>query len=229
MASVIPFLMWVVAVANEKTMTPRMIYIRRRAFAWSIVALIILNIIGTFTLYDEQPEASPRYVMRMGLWVIFLIIGFQKNKGENRGFMYSLWEDYHPSYVLMENEEGSNIAIETNENIDQQKIDEVSSRKKKYTKYGVLIKEEDLSEPDKKLGSSEYNPHEIKMEPEPKIKPTASIINRATTPVRDKQVSEDSNKEELPIQRLEELKTLFKKGLISEEEYKLLKAKVLGL
>ena len=54
-------------------------------------------------------------------------------------------------------------------------------------------------------------------------------ISEASSFISNKEVSRDIKTEEFPRQRLEELKALFDKGLISEEEYETLRKKTLGL
>ena len=99
-ASIIPFLMWLIQKALGKT-SKKATYIRRRIFVLVSMVLFLLSVLGWIALLNKSSDSSAvvfGFMRSVLYWVGFFVLGTTKIDG-NRPYLYSLWEAYDPSYV----------------------------------------------------------------------------------------------------------------------------------
>ena len=137
-ASLIPFFVWIIQIVMGKT-GPKATYLRRRIFAYGILIVLILNVIGIINIYQEvgDSEALSRVLVRnIFYWIILFKFGLSKKPNEDKGFIYSIWQPYKAEYIadknkisksqknILENNQPEFLSDETKEGwlIDQQNI-----------------------------------------------------------------------------------------------------------
>ena len=141
-ASLIPFVIWVFQKATGKT-GPKATYFRRRIFAYGILIIFILSLIGTIALIQEaQGDAKFTEILSRSaaksivFWGILFWTGLSNKPNEDKGFFYSIWQPYKPEYIadknkisksqkkILKNKEPDFLSDETKEGwlIDQKNI-----------------------------------------------------------------------------------------------------------
>ena len=109
-ASLIPFVIWVFQKATGKT-GPKATYFRRRIFAYGILIIFILSLIGTIALIQEaQGDAKFTEILSRSaaksivFWGILFWTGLSNKPNEDKGFFYSIWQPYKPEYIAEKNQ-----------------------------------------------------------------------------------------------------------------------------
>ena len=106
LASLIPFLLWIFQ-KIRKTISSKATYIRRRIFAWSLLAVFPIDLAGIGYLLGQAADAN-KYssvvrplIQSAIIWIVILFYGFRSGKGEKeaRGYWFSIWEAYKPEYM----------------------------------------------------------------------------------------------------------------------------------
>jgi len=95
----IPSVMWVIQLFNNNVGQSKSKYFRRRAFAISVLCLMLFDFIPNLFWAFTRPADARMYGFLAAPWLIFLWQGC-KNKGKkNRGFFFSIWEPYRQKYT----------------------------------------------------------------------------------------------------------------------------------
>ena len=104
-ASLIPFVIWVFQKATGKT-GPKATYLRRRIFAYGILIVLIINVIGIINIFQEVGDSaslSRVLVRNIFYWVLVFKFGLSNKPNEDKGFFYSIWQPYKPEYIADKN------------------------------------------------------------------------------------------------------------------------------
>ena len=109
-ASLIPFIVWVIQKATGNT-GPKATYLRRRIFAYGIFIIFIISLIGAISLYQEvQGNSENLSILSRSLgrnfafWAIVFWTGLSNKHNENKGFIYSIWQPYKAEYIAEKNQ-----------------------------------------------------------------------------------------------------------------------------
>lgn len=108
-ASLIPFIVWVIQKATGNTGS-KATYLRRRIFAYGIFIIFIISLIGTIALFQEaQGDTKNIGILSRSLgrsivfWAILFWAGLSNKPNEDKGFFYSIWQPYKPEYIADKN------------------------------------------------------------------------------------------------------------------------------
>jgi len=89
--------MWVVQFVRNTHGFPRNKYYRRRAFAYSVLSLMLIdfvpNLLNAFKAVDTPHEARS-YAIAASPWIVILWYGLIEQEGRGRGFFYSIFRPY---------------------------------------------------------------------------------------------------------------------------------------
>ena len=102
-ASLIPFLIWVFQKATDKT-GPKATYLRRRIFAYGMLIVLIINVIGIINIFQEVGDSaglSRVLVRNIFYWVLLFKFGLSNKPNEDKGFFYSIWQPYKAEYIAL--------------------------------------------------------------------------------------------------------------------------------
>ena len=104
-ASLIPFIVWVIQKATGKTGS-KATYLRRRIFAYGILIVLIINVIGIINIFQEVGDSaslSRVLVRNIFYWVLVFKFGLSNKPNEDKGFFYSIWQPYKAEYIADKN------------------------------------------------------------------------------------------------------------------------------
>jgi len=109
-ASVIPFILWLIQKVTGNTGS-RATYLRRRVFAIGLLIAFILNLFGLILLIQEVKSDYETmsilgsYLGRaVAVWSLAIWAGLQNKPNENKGFIYAIWQPYKPEYIVEKNQ-----------------------------------------------------------------------------------------------------------------------------
>ncbi len=100
--------MWCFQVLNDNRSRERSRYYRRRAFAYSVLAFILIdfipNLLNAFKALDSPYEARS-YAIAASPWLVFLWYGLKDGEGWSRGFIYSIFTSFRKQdYTIINNQ-----------------------------------------------------------------------------------------------------------------------------